>query len=92
MVKKKLKGKRCYVTFEVNFKDAQKVCVVGDWNGWKPEPMKKKGKVFILKKTFGTGEEHRFRYLINDTFWENDPQADGYVANPFGSEDCLIRT
>ncbi len=92
MVKKKLKGKRCYVTFEVNIKDAQKVSVVGDWNGWKPEPMKKRGNVFVLKKIFGVGEEHRFRYLINDSLWENDPSADDYVPNPFGSHDCVIRT
>ncbi len=92
MVRKRSKGKKCVVTFEVSFDNAEKVCVVGDWNGWKPELMRKRGSVFVLKKTFDKGKEYRFRYLINDNIWENDPSADGFVSNPFGSEDCLIKT
>ncbi len=32
----------------------------------------------------------RFRYLLDGERWENDWAADGYVPNPFGSEDSLL--
>jgi hypothetical protein len=37
------------------------------------------------------GETYRFRYLVDGERWENDWGADGYMPNPFGDEDSLIK-
>jgi hypothetical protein len=37
------------------------------------------------------GETYRFRYLVDGERWENDWGADGYMPNPFGAEDSLIK-
>ena len=36
------------------------------------------------------GRRYHFRYLIDGHRWENDPAADGYAPNPFGTEDSVI--
>ena len=36
--------------------------------------------------------EYQFRYLINERIWRNDPAADGYVRNPFASENPVVIT
>jgi hypothetical protein len=38
------------------------------------------------------GRDYQFRYCTGDGAWHNDPAADGYVANPFGSENSVVRT
>ncbi len=94
MLKKSYVGKQasCVVTFVVNFEGANKVEVLGDWNGWLPEPMKrKKDGSFWLAKRLKTGREYKFKYLVDGNRWENDPNADGYVPNPYGSTDSLVR-
>jgi hypothetical protein len=37
------------------------------------------------------GETYRFRYFVDGERWENDWGADGYMPNPFGDEDSLIK-
>jgi hypothetical protein len=36
------------------------------------------------------GREYQFRYLIDDTRWENDPKADRYAKSPFGDSDNSV--
>lgn len=38
------------------------------------------------------GREYQFRYLVNDETWLNDPQADKYVPNPCGDQNCVVVT
>ncbi len=93
MIKKTyLKNKNiCVVTFYVKKIDAEKMELVGEWNQWKPEPMKrKKDGTFWLSKRLKTGRGYRFKYLIDDTYWENELSADQQVPNPFGTTDSLI--
>ncbi|MCS7311411.1 MAG: isoamylase early set domain-containing protein [Acidobacteria bacterium] len=93
MIRKKYYGKRCWVTFEVpGGEGVDQVEVVGEWNGWQPEPMNpRKDGFYSLTKVFRPGEAYRFRYLINGCDWRNEEQADGSVPNPFGSEDSVVR-
>ncbi|MEF1190562.1 isoamylase early set domain-containing protein, partial [Vibrio parahaemolyticus] len=38
-------------------------------------------------------EQHiQFRYLLDEVEWENDPQADAYVPNGFGSDNSVVCT
>ena len=83
----------CKVTFTVPAKKAKKVAVVGDFNKWNPKTgqLKKlkngsfKGVVDLKK-----GNRYEFKYLVDDTF-VNEEQADGFVFNEFaGSENGIL--
>jgi len=39
-----------------------------------------------------SGREYSFRYLVDGVHWLNDPSADRYVPNPFGSENSMVVT
>lgn len=92
MIVKKEKGDECLVTFRIYVDGAEKVAIVGDWNGWKPEYMEREEDgSFSITKVFKKGSEHMFRYFVNDTYFVNDPEADAYVPNPYGTENCVVR-
>ena len=91
--KKYLKSKPvCKVSFEVPkeaAKEAKKVVLVGEFNQWntKAATMKKlKNGSFTAVLDLEPGREYQFRYLIDDSAWENDWDADRYVRTDFG--DC----
>lgn len=53
MIVKKERGNKCWVTFKITIEGAEKVAVLGDWNNWKPEYMKKrKDGSFSITKIF----------------------------------------
>jgi 1,4-alpha-glucan branching enzyme len=45
---------------------------------------------FSLTLSLPSGQQYRYRYLLNGERWENDPAADGYASNPYGSDDSLV--
>lgn len=82
----------CKVTFSFNekVKDIENVRITGDFNNWDVncEPMKKlKTGGFSQTINFEPGRTHQFKYLINDSVWTNDPEADQLVPNGFGNGD-----
>jgi 1,4-alpha-glucan branching enzyme len=87
-------GRSCRVTFalppEVN---AQTASLCGEFNEWDrtSHPMKRrKDGRFSLTISLKPGRQYRFRYLLDGERWENDPAADGYVLNEFGSDDSVV--
>jgi 1,4-alpha-glucan branching enzyme len=91
--KKYLKNKSlCKVTFSLSKEagsSAKTVHLVGEFNNWDEQatPMRKsKDGSFSIALDLETGREYQFRYLIDDKIWENDWNADKYVATHFG--DC----
>ena len=86
----------CKVTFKlpkIAATGAKNVSIVGDFNGWNiyANPMKKlKSGDFTITLELKPGREYQFRYLIDDTRWENDWNADKYVKGPFGSDNSVI--
>ena len=74
--------------------EADTVNLVGEFNQWntKATPLKKlKNGTFTTNLELEKGRSYQFRYLIDEQRWENDSQADSYVATPFGdSENCVI--
>lgn len=67
--------------------------LVADFNDWSftDTPMKKLNngdfKVTIELKP---GSKHEFRYLLNNTKWYNEWEADEYVLGDFGKDNCVI--
>jgi 1,4-alpha-glucan branching enzyme len=86
----------CKVTFKlpkIAATGAKNVSIVGDFNTWNiyANPMKKlKSGDFTITLELEPGREYQFRYLIDDTRWENDWNADKYVKGPFGSDNSVI--
>lgn len=96
--KQYLKAKdRCKVTFRVPktaAPGAKTVHIVGEFNGWSTvkTPMKRlKSGEFTVVVDLVPGRAYQFRYLIDQTSWENDWEADRYVKSDFGdSENSVV--
>jgi 1,4-alpha-glucan branching enzyme len=86
----------CKVTFRLPrtaAPQADKVCIAGEFNNWNTHinPMKKlKTGDFSLTLELEPGKEYQFRYVIDDTMWENDWSADAYVPSPYGHCDNSV--
>jgi len=86
----------CKVTFHLSKEavaQAKKVALVGDFNEWNPSatPMKKqKDGGFSVTLNLEQGREYQFRYLLDDTIWENDWCADKYVPSAVGDADNSV--
>ncbi len=96
MLKKKyFKTKDEYeVTFEFETDDAQDVALVIDAHDWQPVDMEKRKKdgVYVARVRLPKDGQYQFRYLVNGQSWYNDPAADTYVANEYGSENSVVMT
>ena len=88
-------GSSCRVTFDVPPEvDAATCSLCGEFNQWSAalHPMtKRKDGRFSITISLQAPQAYRFRYLLDGNRWENDWDADGYVANTFGTEDSLVR-
>jgi hypothetical protein len=51
-----------------------------------------KGKVYKFKTRLPKDGEFQFRYLVDDQQWVNDANADRYIPNEFGEDNCLVST
>lgn len=87
-------GKKCRVTFKLpSLVSADSALLLGEFNNWDnaSSPMKKlKNGDFSTTLSLNAGQSYRFRYLLDESRWENDWEPDGYVANDFGTEDSVV--
>lgn len=51
-----------------------------------------KTKSFKYKTRLPKNAEFQFRYLVNENDWVNDAEADNYVPNGFGADNCIVKT
>jgi 1,4-alpha-glucan branching enzyme len=74
--------------------EVESVHLVGDFNDWREDetPMKysKTYKAYRTSVELNPGEEYQFRYLINGQTWCNDWEADAYVPNNLGEDNCVV--
>ena len=93
MIKKKAAKKTGYkrATFTFLAPDAQSVQLAGDFNSWdtNTHPLKKASNG-LWKKTLNLSPgRYEYRFLV-DGQWQNDPQCESYIPNPFGEDNCVI--
>ncbi len=74
--------------------NADHVHVAGDFNDWQAGTPMKRQKDGSWRATveLDPGREYQFRYLVDGNVWVNDEAADAYVPNPFGADNCVVRT
>jgi len=86
----------CKVTFSLP-KEAvnggKEVRVLGEFNDWNWEngtKMKAQKEAFKATIELETGKNYQFRYLIDNTTWENDWDAEGYIQTPYGVDNSVV--
>jgi 1,4-alpha-glucan branching enzyme len=88
----------CKVTFTLPAKlakSAKTAYVVGEFNGWdmhRSQMKKDKEGAFTATIEMIAGKEYQFRYLINDSTWGNEPEADKHVVSPYGDSENSVVT
>ena len=87
----------CKVTFSLPknaIEGANEVRILGDFNNWdweKGVPMKAGKETLSAEIGLESGNVYEFRYRGDNQVWENDWQADKYVASPFtGVENSVV--
>ncbi|WP_075601879.1 isoamylase early set domain-containing protein [Saccharicrinis aurantiacus] len=94
-----LKSKpECKVTFKFEKSEdlsPEKVQVIGDFNNWdvNAEPMKPlKTGGFTQTINLSSGDKVQFRYLVNNSLWINDQEADEFINNGVDSieQNCVL--
>lgn len=73
--------------------EAGNVALVGEFNDWNiyATPMQRlKNGEFKTTLELEAGRSYEYRYLIDETVWENDWDADRYVRSAFGNCDNSV--
>jgi 1,4-alpha-glucan branching enzyme len=69
---------------------AQRVSIAGDFNQWNPSshPLQRDIKgTWRISLDLKPGK-YEYRFLL-DGEWQNDPNCDSFVENPFSTSNCL---
>jgi len=86
----------CKVTFRISKEavdGASTVHIVGEFNDWDKNatPMKRlKTGDFVATVDMDVGREYQYRFLLNNTTWINDAQADKYVPSHYRDVDNSV--
>lgn len=72
----------------------KKVDLLGDFNEWTVDETsslkKQKDGSFKTTLSLEPGKEYQFRYLLDESKWENDWEADKYVASDMGCDNSVV--
>ena len=70
------------------------VAVVGDFNNWDKHKHKMKldntKGVWTTAISFSPGSTVEFRYCVDRQHWRNDEEADGFISNPYFSQNGIL--
>ena len=88
------KGSSCRVTFELpSDGNIKNVSLCGEFNDWNPriQPMKRrKDGRFSTTLSLKSGQDYRFKYLLDRQRWENDWNAEKYVPTGVSLEENSV--
>lgn len=72
---------------------AKEVRVLGDFNNWDWEkaPVMKASKTsYAATIVLAAGKQYEFRYKADNGLWENDWDADNYIAAPYNVNNSVV--
>jgi 1,4-alpha-glucan branching enzyme len=76
--------------FSLSAPQAQRVSIAGDFNQWNrsSQPLQQDTKGTWRISLDLKPAKYEYRFLL-DGEWQNDPNCDSFVENPFGTSNCL---
>lgn len=82
----------CKVKFSFKVEDAETVEILGLNSDWKQSVLmsKKKDGTFSADVNLPKESRHEFKYLVNETLWLNEPEADSETPNVYGGSNSVI--
>ena len=82
----------CKVKFTYNDENAETVGILGLNSDWENvvSMSKKKDGTFTCDVSLPKNTQHEFKYLVNETLWLNEPEADSENPNIFGGSNSVI--
>jgi Glycogen recognition site of AMP-activated protein kinase len=82
----------CKVKFSFKPELAETVEILGLNSDWKHAVImaRKKDGSFSAEVNLPKDSTHEFKYLIDNTLWLNDPEADTEVPNVFGGSNSVV--
>lgn len=82
----------CKVKFTFKLEDAETVEILGLNSDWKNSVVmsRKKDGTFSCDVSLQKNTQHQFKYLVDETKWLNEPEADSEVPNDFGGSNSLL--
>ena len=85
--------KSTHIRFDRFFPEAKEVSIAGSFNGWQPSatPMERFGIGCGQRKVDLYLKPGRYEYrFVVDGKWTDDPFAQTFVANPFGTRNAVF--
>ena len=80
------------VPFTARAKGANEVIVTGEFTKWSPEGIRLRKGPHDEWRTVLELEPGEYQYrLVVDGIWQDDPQAQKRVPNPFGGHNAVLR-
>ena len=82
----------CKVKFNFKPELAETVEILGLNSDWQNAIImsKKKDGSFSAEVNLPKDSSHEFKYLVNNSLWVNDPEADAEVPNAFGGSNSVV--
>jgi len=82
----------CKVKFSFNVEDAETIEILGLNSDWENSIRlsKKKDGSFSADVKLPKETRHEFKYLVNETIWLNEPEADSEAPNVYGGSNSVI--
>lgn len=82
----------CKVKFTLKPENAETVAIAGLNSDWKNlvTMSRKKDGTFTAEVSLPKESQHEFKYLVNETEWVNEPEADKQKKNEFGTTNSVI--
>ena len=82
----------CKVKFSFQADAAETIEILGLNSDWINSVImsKKKDGSFTADVNLPKDSTHEFKYLVNETLWINEPEADKEVPNVFGGSNSVI--
>jgi hypothetical protein len=82
----------CKVKFTLKPENAETVAIAGLNGDWKNliTMAKKKDGTFTAEVSLPKESQHEFKYVINESLWINEPEADKQTKNEFGGSNSVI--
>jgi 1,4-alpha-glucan branching enzyme len=74
------------VTFRTSADLGRSAALVGEFNDWSVDatPMDRVGDLFVATVLLERGRSYRYQFVLDGDRWQNDVDADDYVANEHG--------